>query len=312
MKHLLTLKDLDASEITDIIELGMRIKNSPQRFVDKLGGKTLALLFQKTSTRTRLSFESGMIQLGGHAVFLDWRTTNITLGQLSDEIQCMARYVNAIMARVYEHSDLELMKNVSTVPIINGLSDGFHPCQALADLMLIYEKFENPQDIKVTFVGDGSNNVATSLVIACAKLGIKSIVGAPANYGLRDDVKKYLTLNKMMHLVEESTNPYEAVKDASVIYTDTWVSMGQEEEKKRRYKIFGEYQVNKNLVEHSIKDPIVMHCLPAHRDYEITSEVLDSERSVVFDQAENRLHSQKALLLKLLSPEFGNDQNTLF
>lgn len=312
MKHLLTLKDLEASEITDIIELAMKIKGTPERYTDKLNGKTLALLFQKTSTRTRLSFESGMIQLGGHAVFLDWRTTNITLGQLSDEIQCMARYVDAIMGRVYEHSDLELMSNVSRVPIINGLSDGFHPCQALADLMQIYEHYQDPANLVVSFVGDGSNNVATSLVIACAKLGITTVVGAPSNFSLRDDVKKYLAIKNLNHLVRQTTNPYDAVKDADVIYTDTWVSMGQEEEKQRRLKIFGEYQVNKNLVDHSSKNPIVMHCLPAHRDYEITSEVLDSKQSVVFDQAENRLHTQKALLLKLMCSEFADCQNTLF
>ncbi|MHA1338579.1 MAG: ornithine carbamoyltransferase [Promethearchaeota archaeon] len=312
MKHLLTLKDLAKDEILDIINLGIQVKLAPHKFYDKLRNKTLALLFQKTSTRTRMSFEAGMIQLGGHAIFLDWRTTNLTLGQLTDEIQCMDKYVDCIMARVYEHSDLELMASYSRVPIINGLSDSFHPCQALADLMLIFEKFKDPQDIKVAFIGDGSNNVASSLAIGCAKLGIKINIGSPAAYSIREDVKGYLKKNHLDDFVKEFNNPFEAVEDAIVIYTDTWVSMGQESEKERRVKIFEDYQVNMQLVKYSKFEPIVMHCLPAHRDYEITSEVLDSKYSVVFEQAENRMHVQKAILLRLLSAEHKGSQKSLF
>ena len=313
MNHFLTLKDYSSAEIKDIIDLGVNIKADPKKFSHKLVGKTLALIFQKTSTRTRMSFESGMIQLGGHAIFLDWRVSNFTLGQISDETMCMERYVDAIMARVYEHSDLELMASaVSRIPIINGLSDEFHPCQTLADLMLIQEKFKKPTEINVSYVGDGSNNVAASLAIGCAKLGINFNIGAPDKYQLREDVMEYLKSNGLDKLIHLYRNPFDAVKNASVIYTDTWVSMGQEAEKVKRLKIFEEYQVNSQLVGMSKFKPIIMHCLPAHRDLEITSEVLDSKNSFVFDQAENRLHVQKAILLKLLCQEYAGLQDRLF
>jgi ornithine carbamoyltransferase len=253
-----------------------------------------------------------MIQLGGHAIFLDYRTTNFTLGQLTDEIQCLDRYVDAIMARVFEHSDLELMAKVSRVPIINGLSDSFHPCQAIADIMLIYERFKDLKNITVCFIGDGSNNVASSLVIGCCLLGIKIRVCAPPNYKVRDDILLFLKQKNIDGFLKQYKEPFEAVKNVNVIYTDTWVSMGQEEETAKRHKVFEEFQVNKALISHSGADPIVMHCLPAHRDYEISSEILDSKNSVVFDQAENRLHAQKALLLKLLCPEFSGVQERLF
>lgn len=312
MKHFLTLKDYSASEINDIIELGRQIKAAPQKFSDKLKGKTLALLFQKTSTRTRVSFEAGMIQLGGHAIFLDYRTTNFTLGQITDEIQCLARYVDAIMARVFEHSDLELMAKVSRVPIINGLSDSFHPCQALADIMLIYERFNDIKNITVCFIGDGSNNVCTSLVIGCCLLGIKVRVCAPPAYRVRDDVLAFLRQKNIDGYLQQIKEPFDAVKNVNVIYTDTWVSMGQEEETAKRHKVFEDFQVNRTLISRCGSEPIVMHCLPAHRDHEITSDILDSKCSAVFDQAENRLHVQKALLLKLLSPEFSGLQERLF
>lgn len=312
MKHFLTLKDYSATEINDIIKLGRQIKISPQKFTDKLKGKTLALLFQKTSTRTRVSFEAGMIQLGGHAIFLDYRTTNFTLGQLTDEIQCLDRYVDAIMARVFEHSDLELMAKVSRVPIINGLSDSFHPCQALADIMLLYERFNDLKDVTVCFIGDGSNNVCSSLVIGCCLLGIKVRVCSPPAYRVREDVISFLKQKNIESHLQQIKEPFDAVKNVNVIYTDTWVSMGQEDEAVKRNKVFEDFQVNNTLISRCNSVPIVMHCLPAHRDYEITSDVLDSKNSVVFDQAENRLHVQKALLLKLLSPEFSGVQERLF
>jgi len=321
-KHFLTLKDYNSDEIRDILHLAKEIKSHPEKFTKKLEGKTLALLFQKTSTRTRMSFEAGMIQLGGHAIYLDWRTTNLTLGAIEDEINCMARYVDVIMARVYEHTDLELMAGASRVPIINGLSDHFHPCQTLADLLLIEELIgefstNSKENIKISFIGDGSNNVASSLIIGAAKLGFEINVATPHQYAVREDVKIYLEENKLSGYFNEFRDPIAAVSGVDVIYTDTWVSMGQEDEKKRRLEIFGEFQVNSNLIGASSDSgdsghkTFIMHCLPAHRDYEITSEVLGMPNCVVFDQAENRMHAQKALLLKLLSPEYMGHQSRL-
>jgi len=304
MKYLLTLKDLSKEEIIELIKLGIEVKKNPQKYCDKLKNKSLAMIFQKTSTRTRVSFEVGMHQLGGHAIFIDWMTTNFLRGVIIDEIQCISRYVDCIMARVFKHSDLELMAKYSRVPVINGLYDMFHPCQALGDLMTIYEKFKDPYSIEIAFVGDGANNVASSLTICCAKLGINLNIAAPLNYSLRNDVKEYLKSNNLEHYVKEYKSPLEATKNSDVIYTDTWISMGQESESEVRMKLFQDYQVNMNLIKNSNKSPVVMHCLPAHREYEITSEVLDSQYSIVFDQAENRMHIQKAILLKLLCDEF--------
>jgi ornithine carbamoyltransferase len=312
MRHFLTLKDLSVAEIKDIIDLAREIKASPQKFAQKLTGKTLALIFQKTSTRTRVSFEAGMIQLGGHAIFIDWKSSNFTLGEISDEIKCLARYVDVIVARVYEQSDLELMAKVSRVPIINGLSDDYHPCQAISDLMTIYERFEDPTKIKVCFVGDGANNVSSCLIIGCTRFKIHINIGAPASHSVRPDILKYVESIGAKDYLHVYTNPYDAVKGANVLYTDTFVSMGQEDETKKRLQIFDGYQISKKLVQAAQTNPLIMHCLPAHRNLEIASEVLDSENSIVFDQAENRLHAQKAILLKILNPEFSGIQDRLF
>lgn len=281
--HLLTLKNWSKEDIIHIIDEAILIKEDPEKYYKVLKGKTLAMLFEKKSTRTRVSFESGMTQLGGHALFIDWKTTQLGKADLKDEIKCIDRYVDIIMARVYKHKDIEIMAKYAEKPVINALSDKYHPCQILADLMTIKEKFGNFNNLKLAYVGDG-NNVCNSLIIGCKKLGIKINVATPKGYEPKE--KSDLLTN----------DPKKAAKDANILYTDTWISMGQEEEKKKRLKIFPPYQVNKKL----LGKALFMHCLPACRGYEVTDDVIDSKQSIVFDQAENRLHAQKAVILKLM------------
>ncbi len=301
MRDLLTIKDFSPKKIVSLLELAQDIKKSPQKYFSRLSGKVIALLFQKTSTRTRISFESGIYQLGGDALYLDWTTTNLHLGTLRDEIKCISLYVNLIVARVYEHETLEAMGEASNIPIINGLSDNYHPCQTLSDLMTMRELFPDTfEDIKVAWVGDG-NNVCNSLIVGCIKLGIPIMVATPKNYEPHQEVFDWVKKQKHFRLLKISRDPKEVVKDTDVIYTDTFVSMGQENEKYERLKVFKPYQVNAELIANCQKNPYIMHCLPAHRGIEITNDVIDSERSVVFQQAENRLHLQKALLMELLN-----------
>lgn len=300
MRDFLTIKNLSSNEIISLLDLASEMKRNPKRFSSKLKGKCIALLFQKTSTRTRVSFESGMYQLGGNAIYLDWRTTNIQLGALKDEIRCIDSYVDLIMARVYEQKTLEIISDASNVPVINGLSDMYHPCQILADLMTIREKFGNFENISVSWVGDG-NNVCNSLIIGCLKLNIPIIVATPKQYKPHSKVIEWVKNQKNNKLLRLTSDPKEAVRNANVIYTDTFVSLGQEEETDTRLKIFlPKYQVNRELLNHAEKNPYIMHCLPAHRGQEISDDVLDSDKSIVFQQAENRLHLQKALMLKIL------------
>ncbi len=299
MKNLLTLKDLSIDEITLLFDLADEIKKDPVKFSLMLEGKCIVLLFQKTSTRTRISFENGMYQLGGNAIYLDWRTTNLHLGMLSDEIKCISDYVDLIMARVNQHNILEQIQKASNVPVINGLSNMYHPCQALADLMTIREKFGTFDNLKIAWTGDG-NNVCNSLIIGCVLLNIPIAVATPEGYQPHSEVMNWVKDRKLDQYLTLSNNPKEVVQDADVIYTDTFVSMGQEDEADERLKIFAPFQVNKELIGYSKKDPYIMHCLPAHRGVEITDEVFDSEKSIVFQQAENRLHLQKALMLTLL------------
>lgn len=294
VRHLLSLSDLSAEEIEEIITLAQTMKAGPEKFRDTLSRKTLIMLFQKTSTRTRLSFEAGMTRLGGHAIFLDWGKSNYTLGSLQDETKCLARYGDIIMARVYKHTDLETMAAVSRVPLINALSDRFHPCQALADLQTIKERKGALKGLKLAYIGDG-NNVCHSLLLGCTKVGMEVVVAGPKKYWPDPQVVEEARKHGKVTLLED---PKQAVKGADVVYTDTWVSMGQEEETKERLKAFKPYQVNKALLGDS--KALIMHCLPAHRGYEISDDALDSENSVVFDQAENRMHNQNALMLFLL------------
>jgi len=280
---LLTLKDFSKEDILHLIDEAMLIKEDPEKYYKVLKGKTLAMLFEKTSTRTRISFEVGMAQLGGHALFIDWKSTQLGKADLGDEIKCISRYVDIIMARVYEHEKVEIMTENSDKPVINGLSDRYHPCQILADLLTIKEKFGKFKGLTVAYVGDG-NNVCNSLIIGCKNVGIKINVAAPKGYEPLEEPD----------LLTDDVNL--AVKGADVIYTDTWVSMGQEKEKTKRLNVFRPYQVDKKL----LGKALFMHCLPAYRGYEVTDEVIDSSQSIVFDQAENRLHAQKALILKLM------------
>ncbi|MEM4598868.1 MAG: ornithine carbamoyltransferase [Candidatus Diapherotrites archaeon] len=295
-KDLLTLIDYSPKEIKEIIDLGIKVKKNPKKYQNALKQKTLAMLFMKTSTRTRLSFEAGMTQLGGHAIYLDWRTTNLTKGRLEEEIRCIDRYVDIIMARVYKHEEIQAIAKAADKPVINALCDLFHPCQALADFMTIIEKKKRAKGLKVAFVGDG-NNVCNSLTVCGAKLGAKIAIGTPKGY---EPLQRAIEEAKRHSEVMLYNSAQDAVRDADVVYTDTWVSMGQEEETEKRLKVFPAFQVNSGLMALAKKDALFMHCLPAHVGQEVTEDVLYSKNSVVFDQAENRMHVQKALMLKLL------------
>jgi len=240
-----------------------------------------------------------MYQLGGNAIYLDWLTTNLHLGDLSDEIKCMTSYVDLLMARVYKQDTLEIMKNASSVPVINGLSDLYHPCQILSDLLTIKEKMGRFEGVHLAYIGDG-NNVCNSLIIGCTMAGIHVSVATPKEYKPSNEALEWVRAQNKMNLLTLYEDPVDAVKNADFVYTDTFISMGQEQETEIRLKVFKDYQINKALLSLTKKDPYILHCLPAHRGIEITSEVLDSEKSIVFEQAENRLHLQKALMLHLL------------
>jgi len=294
-KNLLSLNDLTVKEIIFLIDNAIKIKKNKSKYKNKLANKTLVMLFQKTSTRTRISFEAAMTQLGGHAIYLDWKTTQLEHASIADETKCIARYSDIITARVFKQDDLNIMKEASNIPVINALSDKFHPCQILADLMTIKEKLGNFKKLKLTYIGDG-NNVCNSLIIGCTKVGIEIIVATPKSYQPSQEV---VNIGKKSELLTLTDNPSEAVKQADIIYTDTWVSMGQETETKKRIRVFSPFQINKKLLVGS--NALIMHCLPAHRGFEITDEVINSEKSIIFDQAENRLHIQKAIILYLLS-----------
>jgi ornithine carbamoyltransferase len=304
-RDLLTLQEFTTEELWKLLKLAEKMKMeyySGERVKEVLKGKTLAMIFQKPSTRTRVSFEVAMHQLGGKALYLSWNELQLGRGEtISDTAKVLSRYVDGIMARVYRHTDLEEMARAATIPVINGLSDLHHPCQALSDVFTMYEKKGYLKGIRVAFIGDGSNNVCSSLIIASTKFGIHVNVASPKDYMPRQDVMKIAEINSIESgsTVNLYTSPEEAVKNVDFIYTDVWVSMGQEEESEKRMKVFAPYQVNKKLLSYSPK-AMVMHCLPAHRGLEITDEVIDSENSIVWDQAENRLHVQKAILASLL------------
>lgn len=297
MKHFLTIADFDKEWVLKTLDKAIDIKTHPDKYKGALNNKTLAMLFMKTSTRTRCSFETGMTQLGGHAMFLDWRTTNFTLGKSEDEIGCLARYADIIMARVNKNEEITAMANSSRVPVINALCNKYHPCQAMADLLTIKEKLGTLENKKLAFIGDG-NNVCNSLIIACTKVGMKISIAIPEGY---EPDKEIMERAKLTGLFELTHSPSQAVQNADVVYTDTWVSMGEEEKAKQKMQAFQDFQVNLDLLRtHNAENAIIMHCLPAHRGYEISDDAMDSKNSVVFDQAENRLHAQKAIMLRLL------------
>jgi len=293
-KDLLTINDLSASEISDIIKLAAELKEKRQIFGEPLKGKTVGLIFEKPSNRTRVSFEVGITELGGHAIYLG--SYEIDLGKREspkDVAKVLSRYLHGIIARTFSHKTVVELAKYSSIPVINGLTDYQHPCQALSDLFTIKEK-KGLDSITVAYVGDG-NNVLNSLLYICHKTSIKIHVACPKGYEPNKDI-----LKDTAGYVSMFNSPAEAVKGADVIYTDVWTSMGQEKEYKKRLKVFKKYQVNSELVKLANKNAIVMHCLPAHRGQEITDEVMDSPASMVLDQAENRLHVQKAILIKLL------------
>ena len=305
MKHLLCLSQWSSQEILETIKMSEKLKFENKngiRHNHLLKGKTLGLIFAKSSTRTRVSFEVAMYQLGGYSLFLS--ASDIQLGRgetLPDTAKTLSRYIDGIMIRTYNHSDVVDLANCGTIPVINGLTDSQHPCQVLADLMTIKEYKGKFKGIKLAYVGDG-NNVANSLLIGCAKVGVNISVATPAGYQCEENsiqlAKEASKITGAEIILTE--DPYEAVKDADVVYTDTWISMGQENEKEERKKIFMPYQVNDKLMKEAKNDAIFMHCLPAYRQLEVDENVIDGPQSVVFDQAENRLHAQKAVLVKLL------------
>ncbi len=306
LSHFLAIADLTPDEFGRFIQTAAQLKNAWRRGKGKplLQGKTLGMIFQKPSLRTRVSFDMAMLQLGGHALYLS--PQEVGLGQresVGDVARVLSRYVDAIMARVFAHAHVEELAGNSRVPVISGLSDREHPCQALADLFTVYEKRGKLSGLKLAYVGDG-NNVARSLMLGSALSGMKFAIAAPPGYQLDDDsIARASVLAEQtggkISLVED---PIAAVQDADVIYTDVWASMGQEEEAALRARIFPPYQVNAALVARANPDVMVMHCLPAHRGQEITDEVIDGPHSVVFPQAENRMHAQKAILVELLKP----------
>ncbi len=303
-KDLISLADLSSSEIWDILNLAQELKEewAAGGNIPRLVGKSLGMIFQKPSLRTRVSFEMAMKHLGGHALYLS--PDEIQLGKresVADVARVLSRYVDGIMARVFAHSDLEELARYSRVPVINGLSDYSHPCQALSDLFTILEKKGRLTGLKLAWVGDG-NNVLHSLLFGCSKVGMDIVAATPEGYEPDGQVVEmaFAFARESSSTVELTNDPVAAVKGADVIYTDTWVSMGQEAEQKKRLEVFPPYQVNAALVSRARPDVIVMHCLPAHRGQEITDGVADGPHSVIFDQAENRMHVQKAILAILL------------
>jgi len=302
-KDLISIKDLTAREIEEIFILTDKLKKDKFKFSKVLKGKTLALVFQKPSNRTRVSFEVGMYQLGGYSIYLGADEINLGIREsVKDVAKTLSRYVDGIVVRTFAHRNVEEMARYADIPVINGLSDFSHPCQVLSDIYTIREKFKKIKGIKLAYIGDGNNNVCHSLLFACPKVGINIVVASPKNYQPPKEVlDEAIRISKItgseVSLLDE---PFLAVKDADIIYTDVWTSMGKEKEAKIRKRVFKRFQVNRNLVSLAKKNCLIMHCLPAHRGEEITDEVIDSKNSIVFEQAENRLHVQKAILIKLM------------
>ena len=297
----LTLAEFSPDEVSLILDEAIRIKTLQKSRIPyrPLRGRTLAMVFQKPSNRTRVSFEVGMYQLGGHALHLSPEEIQIGKRETpSDTGRVLARYIDAIMVRTFDHGDLEELAGAADVPVINGLSDTHHPCQALADLMTVREELGTVEGTKIAYVGDG-NNVAHSLAIACALTGAELTIAHPEGHGPDKEIVDLTgSLGAAPRLTED---PRESVHGARVVYTDVWASMGQETEAEERKQEFAAYQVDEELMDLAAEGAIFLHCLPAHRGQEVTAEVIDGPRSRVFDQAENRLHAQKALLYLLIS-----------
>jgi len=300
-RDFLSFKDWSRDDLDSILKRAIELKDMQRKGVvyHPLTGKALAMIFEKSSTRTRVSFEVGMFQLGGHAIFMSPRETQIGRGEpVKDTARVLSRYVNGIMIRTFSQEVVEELAGYSTVPVINGLTDLLHPCQIMADLLTVIEKKGTYEGLKMAWIGDG-NNMANSWIEAAGKLGFDLTLACPKGYTpdpvILADAHK-ITTGK----IRLTSDPFEAAKDGDVINTDVWASMGQEEEKKQREVAFKGYQVNTELMKVAQKDAIVLHCLPAHRGEEITEEVIEGPNSMVWDQAENRLHVQKAIMEKLM------------
>ena len=300
--HLINFKELSAKELNALVDLGIEVKHNPKKYGKAFENKSVALVFQKTSTRTRVSFEVAATQLGGHGLFIDWRTTNFALADISDEIRYLSRNVDCIMARLLCDTDLMKMANASRVPIINGCDEKYHPSQALADLITIKEKKGTLKGAKLVYIGV-HNNVCNSLIEGCTKTGVKLTTVTPIfNEAARDD--ELLSEAKKTGLWQSTLDAKKAVKDADFVYTDTWIDMEFftdpkfEAEKEKRIKLMMPYQINAELLKSS--NAYIMHDMPIHRGYEISAEAIESSKSVIYEQAENRLYSAKAIMLKLM------------
>lgn len=299
MKHLLKLADLDKGDILDILNLADQLKYENQHGIEHhhLKGKTLGMIFQKSSTRTRVSFEAGMYQLGGQALFLSNRDLQIGRGEpVQDTARVLSRYLDGIMIRTFAQKEVEDLAEYGSIPIINGLTDYCHPCQVLADLMTIREYKKSFDGLKFCFIGDG-NNMANSLIVGAISMGMECAIACPKDYQPDAQIMAWAKENGTFTCSEDIL---ACAKDTDVVYTDVWASMGQEEEKAEREKIFKNYQINDEVMAAAKPDAMVLHCLPAHREEEITAKVFEAHANEIFDEAENRLHAQKAVLVKLL------------
>ena len=301
MSNLLSIYDLGRREIDNIFSQAARLKDllKKREAYLPLQGMTLGMIFDKASTRTRISFEVGMYQLGGLPIFLSSRDTQLGRGEaIADTARIMSRYLNGVMIRTYDHKTIEEFASFATIPVINGLTDLLHPCQILSDLFTLIEKRGGYEGMKIAYIGDG-NNIANSWINAVVRLPFYLSLACPEGYDPDQAILKR-GMDEAAGRITLYRDPLAAVEDADVIYTDVWASMGQEEERETRARAFQTFQVNQDLISHARKDVIIMHCLPAHRGEEITAEVIDGEHSVIIDQAENRLHVQKAILEMLL------------
>src|SRR3989344_3841711 len=306
IKHFLKISDLSDEEITGILDLSLQLKKElKKKGANKpiFKNKTLAMIFEKPSLRTRVSFEVGMTQLGGHALYLG--PNDIQMGKretIADISGTLCRYVDIIMARVFEHKALQELTKLATVPVINGLSDLEHPCQIMADLLTMLEYKKRLKGLKVAFVGDGENNVTHSLAVAAGILGMDFRVANPKGYAMKKEiVNEAISLSKKSGgQIKEFSNLTDAVKEADVVYTDTWISMGDEAEKEKRLKVFKGFQITNKLMNMAKSDSVFMHDMPAYRGNEVATEVIDGPQSIIFDQAENRLHAQKGVMAFLI------------
>lgn len=300
--HLLTLKDWTTEQIKDVINKSLEIKRNPVKYRVMLKDRSLAMVFQKTSTRTRVSFEVAMTQLGGHAVFLDWRATNFALADVRDETRYLSRNVNCIMARLFHHADLKAMAEASKVPVINGCCEKYHPCQAVSDLVTIKEKKGTLEGLKLVYIGV-HNNVCNSLIEGCTRMGVEITTVTPIVNKQSVD-KELVQKAERTGLYETTLDVEKAVQDSDIVYTDTWVDMEFfldpkfKEKKEKRIGLMKPYQVNRKLLKDS--DALIMHDMPIHRGYEISADVIESPNSIIYEQSENRLYSAKGILLKLL------------